>query len=818
MRKRLDNKGNTLAIVLIGIFILSILGTLILGITSTNYNMKLNDKKTEMVFYHTEKAADELYAEIGNEVMTCVKESYIEVIENAVSKSGTTYTDLTKDEIKQKFNELYIDGKVNAADNTKYDIKGIKVLYPEAEDKFDDVRSRLEAYIENSATGYTFSIKKLTGSNESKIEYVYKKDPTTGLETAELETIELKNICIECKADRTGNYVNLVTDFTIKIPDVSLDFTDTQSSISLDDLYSYALIAQGNSSNPVLTIDDSVVANVKGNVYAGAYNKSSTESIFIAPYAKLNCNSQVIYCEGRFVLRDGIANLNSITGLGELSDKNTLQFFTNNISTEEGGLSTGSELTVLGNCIVEDDLEVNDDNTTMNLSGNYYGYGFRGDIDTKTEDNSNSTIKDFTNTTTIESQEHLESSAIIINAKDAKLDLTGLKQLILAGRAYIDLDESQAINTSYMTGESISYKGNQVMYAADSELSNATISLANGMKYSSITSALNKTAGITYSDLGLNSDEVIAKKVGEKMYFYKKQNDPVAQTDYFKATFNVGEEKFKELQAKTEELNVTLDLDIVNTKIYTVGCIEEVKNGKFATWAQSGGTMLEDSETDGNLGFYNILKDIKNRKEHLIPTLNNVDSDGEKILGQSLCEVPTSIAGTPYEYYLSDTFRNGNGTNDIVEINSSHADVVEQIRTLMGVDITNSVAVNEFNSKKIGYAIINDSTVSNVTVGDSTSVVDLDIGIIITTKPVQVKDDFVGMIITGESIEIVNNASIEANEEIAKLMFTNFTDLMDVINPALGSTLKEDTSVVEIGSGLSYEDLVEKSNWRKNVY
>ena len=66
---RTDNKGNTLGVVLIGIFILSILGTLILGVTATNFNMKLNEKNSQTVFYNAEKAIDAIYAGIGKEVM-----------------------------------------------------------------------------------------------------------------------------------------------------------------------------------------------------------------------------------------------------------------------------------------------------------------------------------------------------------------------------------------------------------------------------------------------------------------------------------------------------------------------------------------------------------------------------------------------------------------------------------------------------------------------------------------------------------------------------------------------------------------------------
>ena len=192
MKLRLNNKGNTLGIVLIGIFILSILGTLILGITSTNLNMKLVDKKTEMTFYYAEKAMDELYAAIGTEVMNCTKEAYSEVLENYIKPDGTP---LSSTEADNKFKDLLIKGDATAG------ITGITSLYKDGNivsstDNIGELFTRFNTngYI-TSVPSYTINI--FSPSSEATT-IVYKK--ATGIEVAptEMNAIDLVEV-IEIK-------------------------------------------------------------------------------------------------------------------------------------------------------------------------------------------------------------------------------------------------------------------------------------------------------------------------------------------------------------------------------------------------------------------------------------------------------------------------------------------------------------------------------------------------------------------------------------------------------------------------------------------
>ena len=812
MFKKLNNKGNTLGIVLVGICILSILGTLILGVTSTNYNMKLNDKKTEMVFYHTEKAVDEIYTVIGNDVMKCAKDAYTEVLSMAVKEEGGVYKE--QEEHSKLFKDKYVEKIKNLY---KEDLTGNTNL------------NAIITYLDGEITpvsGYDISVKTIADP-DTKITHL------TDATTSEFTGISIANVCVECVSNVTKNRVSIVTDFTVKVPNVVLNFDDskTEGEMKLEDFCTFALIAQGDVAGPLtgvkpstLTIDGND-ALIKGNIYLGG-NQYIDNSLLASNEANLTCLSQVIYCEKKTVLKEAnvelrsIAQTSSIDADQQYNTKDTLQFFTNNISTEPGttDYSGYPNFSISGNCIVQDDLEINADDTKMKFYGNYFGYGFRklNDWNWTEKDSSTFDISEFV-PSGFSGVEHKESSAIIVNAKNANLDFTGLQKLLLAGRAYIDLDENGGVNTSYMTGESVSYKGNQVLYQADAAELNG---LSNGIAKTELEDLCGGSGStITSAKLGI-SDNIIGKENGTAVYFYKKQDNPVEQSEYYKnvmtdASYSSKANLYKE---KVKNLNSTVKFSNTLSR-YTVGAVVETNAGTITTSGEAGfscgtkgtpGILSTDSTVSGSLGFSNIIKDIYTRKGHMVPLLHNVDSsDLNSYLGNDVCTETASVTGkTPIQLYLKSSFLDGTDSKEIKTL-VTDTTIRDQISAFLGgVDIT---------GKKVGYAIINSSTVTEVSLSDA-SAVNYDIGVIVTTKPVKVSKDFIGMIITKDTVSIHGDIDITANKDIAELMF-KIDELKDIINSeyAGGDTEVEDYDVVNVNDGFSYEKLVEKSNWRKNL-
>lgn len=107
-------------------------------------------------------------------------------------------------------------------------------------------------------------------------------------------------------------------------------------------------------------------------------------------------------------------------------------------------VGTGSSLSLQGDAYVQDDLELAGNNSSAVLSGRYFGFG---DSFAKAE----------------------ESSAILVNGRGTTLDLSGVSYLMLAGHSFVS--NYRALSggdtaTDVLMGESVSVRGNQRAYLA----------------------------------------------------------------------------------------------------------------------------------------------------------------------------------------------------------------------------------------------------------------------------------------------------------------------------------------------------------------
>lgn len=836
MKLRLNNKGNTLGIVLIGIFILSILGTLILGITSTNLNMKLVDKKTEMTFYYAEKAMDELYAAIGTEVMNCTKEAYSEVLENYIKADGTP---LDSTEANKRFKELLIKG------DTTVGISGITSLYKDGSivsstDNIGEMFARFNTngYI-TSVPSYTITI--FSPSSEAT-SIVYKK--ASGIEVAPtemnainlVEIIEIKNIGIECVSNN-GYYSSIVTDFEIKIPNINMDFSDSKTEGNIEELAQYSLIAEGSNTiyssdadrvKPAIQIGNGTNAStvvIKGNVYANgtAYSQNAAgiktfvrnnNSIEVTTGSSVTFQSKIVNCINNFLLTDAKAFMGNYTGTDSVDAIDALQFYSGNIETKG---NTGSTLQITGNCIVEDDLEVNGKESDITIKGNYFGYGFRNVTGSRVEADTDEITGFLSSTAT--ATEHAQSSAIIINETGANVNMIGLNKLVLAGRAYIDLDSS-GTNASYMTGESVSFKGNQHMYLADTELSGSAVAGQNPIRYAVLKTLGGYTDGtdITYSSIGLNTstdNQVVAKKIDEDVYFYVKNKNPITQTQYFKSTFKNNATKRQNMVNNITSMNIKNVVFSNSLKSYTVGTIAQVESGSLKVPAGNeliaGANGIPENSTVTDMGFYDILDDIEGRINHLVPSLKDVST--ESILGVSqIMEAPTISSKSPFEYYVDQDYINGiSGRKEVQNIEETAAIdglttaeasmVASRICTILGITDTSTI--------NVGYIVSNETGIGG-------SVINLDAGVIISKSPFTVSKDFTGLIICNETMYISGNVSISSAKELVEYMFEAIPDLTEALNEDLLPRGADETGTIVDADSLTYTELVEKKNWRKN--
>lgn len=896
---RTDNKGNTLGVVLIGIFILSILGTLILGVTATNFNMKLNEKNSQTVFYNAEKAIDAIYAGIGKEVMDKVDDSYTYSLERysenksllaiptVQDSANVTY----KKEVRKELTAAFQDGTLVNVVSDPASYTTIK----------DEILGKLKGYVSelNKSTKYKYTIYPSSGN----ISISYQKlDPTSGAyvdlthsdKIENVDKIIIKNVGVKCEIKKRKYSASIASDFEIKVPDMNLDFHDSPISTTLLDLGKYSFVCEGYNLSPEaiilndrqispIMIADGSTVNIKGNMYADGTIYTAVEkhtpvknvqyyvkneasvlaknpSVTIGNNATLNVNSKVFYCKNDFVLNNkSNAVMSNESGTNESDTTNSLQFYANNIKTLQN-TSDAKFYFLGGNCIVKDDLEINGDNSEVNISGNYIGYGFRDNNRDGVEDDT-AAVNAFTSGLVDTNKEHEKSSAIIVNGKNALVNMNGgvsvagsttsaLKNLVLLGRAYIDLDGTNT-NTSYMTGESASFKGNQNIYLASSnkvgELAGNKYVLTNPISQTELVKNLGVSSinDVTYEALGLDSNNVVAKNSplgDQKIYFYVKNSNPVAQTNYVKSMFAANadatdKQKITDMttQLGSAGLNVRgFILPYRGLGYYLLGNVMTVQRSGESVYISNpvSGNSANLSGLNGNLN--NFVNIINNRTSNLQSTLKDLSE--KNVLLQSGTnystyreDSPESTGTSPYDYYIDrekllDATATGSGrktiqldiqnlgtdaNSNIYDVSSEEAKKLNQeLKTIL---INSGVLKSDLSNAgglKIGVTISNEP-------GISRSPLELDAGVVVGEKSYQVNKNFSGLILNNDSMEINGNVTISANPELTEFMFKNVKDLRNLLSDKIVIVNTADTGDVVDSGSVAYTDIVSKENWRR---
>lgn len=209
----------------------------------------------------------------------------------------------------------------------------------------------------------------------------------------------------------SGGYETEVSaDIQMNIP----QFVYSLSNLIMTSVPDYAMIA-----NESLTCTGVVTVNIAGNAYAG-------NIIIDGAGNKLIVKNGTVICNDALGLTTG--------GAFELLNDSILW-------AQSLNLGNATSIDLDGDTYVADDLTFAGNDASAILTGRYFGFG------------SGSTAS--------------ASSAILINGKDAFLDLSSLRTLMLAGTSFVGTGSDSG--SDIMTGESISVKSNQLAYLIPGE-------------------------------------------------------------------------------------------------------------------------------------------------------------------------------------------------------------------------------------------------------------------------------------------------------------------------------------------------------------
>lgn len=408
--KKEYNKGFSLFTVIVSIAFVGILGMLVLYMAIANFHMKITDLKGKDSFYTAERAIEEIRVGLQEEVGDAMSEAYIEVLET-YDQSGKSQ-DEVQDELRQKaFRQSFYDK-----------------LY----DKIQEKVGHLKVDYVDLTVGDNESLEIV----EPTLSPAVKLNKDEVKKSSKVTLKDLKAVYV----DEKGRASIIKTDIQMGIPSVKF-----ATPSSLPDLMGMVVVANSGiicESDPIKDI------KLTGNIYAGllddsdeGFPKDKKTSLLL----KNNINLSIISAD-KFVCE---GDINLVAGSS----------FTSNSGVElwaKGLTMTSSTANLLGDTYFADDLTVASGNgSSITIAGNYYGYG-------SAESAKKSHYKDqYENY----SDKDL-SSAIVINGKATRLDVSGVQKLMLAGKNYISPNDTSNI----MTGESVTVKGTQLAYLAPTEI------------------------------------------------------------------------------------------------------------------------------------------------------------------------------------------------------------------------------------------------------------------------------------------------------------------------------------------------------------
>ena len=588
--------------------------------------------------------------------------------------------------------------------------------------------------------------------------------------------IVLKGVKVTFTDDK--GYVSIIeTDISLGIPDMNFI-----SSANLPELFTYSIIA---TSGTELSGDSTNNVSVSGNVYSG--------SPYVVNHAETDKTTSVLIPKGKtlklsnstYFISEGDVQLGVSS---QLEVPSGCQLWTKNI------LLNSSSVNLLGDTYVADDMTLNGRGSKAilgsNNSGKYVGFG-----------NSK--------------QDAGESSAIIINGPDSTVDLSAVKELMLAGYAYVNtgaITGNGINNGNIQTGESISVKGNQIAYLVPAEclytegtgidakskfgrnpLSYVEYNLVNGdSKYTEINAdVITSKTGKPLSAY-LNPADDISKAVSKIFvpsangnsndgYVYYYVNLPANKaSDYYADFYGMDKEK----------LNLYTDF--------------------YTNYIKTNNDASASIYTVGNYSLYN-----EKNLSLMRGIVDGIDIDAK-----------SAVMKNNYEALCKLLIKNREALTNLELSSTLYQNIIEE-SNLVAVTNGQSGLVKTFtanNSDGTKYDAVVANNPNNDYIYDGSNP---DIRLIVSSGNVTIKSDFTGTIIAQGKVEIVSNYRItSASEQVFKKLLGVAADETDPNSLMLYNVFKQGSSYLLNGivgnnassttdSVIPYTEVITYQNWTK---
>ena len=424
-----DNKGSVMITVLVAFLFVAVLASIILATVTVNFKMRSIDRRTKDEFYYAEKALNDLYNGIGQECSEIMGETYNDVLSKYKKSDDSTYMD--EEEAYKSFKKAFVTAFYKDIASNQADKFSAYVVKDTSKKGSSDKASR--AIVKKYGT-----IKYYNNSSRSE-SYTISSESDVSIEKVGLIVIEGVKVQSNPDANENVGYISEInTDIVVEVPRVSFFTTNNRA-------YDYAILA-----NDGIELESNAIVKANGNVYGGtlpfteiADNVSSYKKAADYGGITLNDNSKFEINDAAYVVSGGDITLNG--GEFSLNQKNTM--LNNQIWFENIEVNSPSVINVNGDLFAADDLQINSgaDGSTVIIKGSYYGYndgeqqmtGVGGTNKLTTKKAIITSLNDYEKSADGDNISS-RSSAIVINAKEAKVDMSELKTLLLCGNAFIN--------------------------------------------------------------------------------------------------------------------------------------------------------------------------------------------------------------------------------------------------------------------------------------------------------------------------------------------------------------------------------------------
>lgn len=439
-----DNRGSAIVLVIIAIAFVGTLVAMLVYMVYFNYLMKYTDRSAKNNFYTAETALDIIKAGLEQDVSDAMVAGYYDVVSNHATDSAQNKQAAFETEFLRYLCEdiLHVQtaniGDPGAIQQQQvYDPayfasywNKITMLGASGYDDFkiaanegDEGARMVTGAWDSGAYGSPSTTDGADGIRSKGPVVIYNGD-----------TVEFHNIRVSY-TDADG-YVSIVqTDIVVETPQVNFS-----TAMNLPELDTYSLVASGGIYNgygrsgatklPEANGSQTETV-VTGNVFGGE------DGIFVH-----GINGQISFekkaadpdTRSYTVTAD---SFNALTGRNQLDTSNHNPAAVPSIKVDEfyevwakDLYVESASMDVAGNCFVQDDLTTDGTYSGVYLSGNYSGYGTA-------------------------TRGAASNSSILINGAHTTLDLSQLKNLELAGHAYVGSVHYNANEDDEVTGDYI---------------------------------------------------------------------------------------------------------------------------------------------------------------------------------------------------------------------------------------------------------------------------------------------------------------------------------------------------------------------------